>query len=128
MEIEETEPLYEPLVQNDVLGDLWCQALADLGYDMDRSAVLGGGSTDMGNVSRRLPSLHPWMSLPGVNIGIHSHDYATAANTDSAYEVMLHGGLAMAWTLAALAESPAEIERLRASAEALRSGADDRAR
>lgn len=128
VEIEETEPLYEPLVQNDVLGDLWCQALADLGYDMDRSAVLGGGSTDMGNVSRRLPSLHPWMSLPGVNIGIHSHDYATAANTDSAYEVMLHGGLAMAWTLAALAESPAEIERLRASAEALRSGADDHAR
>ena len=30
-----------------------------------RSAGLSGGSTDMGNISQVIPSLHPWLSIPG---------------------------------------------------------------
>ncbi len=121
VEFEDTEPLYEPLVQDETLGAHWCEAIAGLGYDMARTTALGGGSTDTGNVSRRVPSLHPWISLPGVEVGIHSHAYAAAADTESAYEVMFHGGLAMAWTVASLASSPVDVDCLRARAVALRS-------
>lgn len=122
VDFEETEPLYEPLVQDETLGRHWCEAMASLGYDMSRTKALSGGSTDMGNVSRRVPSLHPWMSIPGVHVGIHSHAYAEAADTEAAYKVMFHGGIAMAWSVASLASSPADVERVRAEAAVLRSG------
>ena len=121
VEFEDTEPLYEPLVQDETLGQHWCDAITSLGYDTGRTKTLGGGSTDMGNVSRRVPSLHPWMSIPGVDVGIHSHAYTEAADTEAAYEVMFHGGLAMAWTVATLAAAPADVERVRATAAGLRS-------
>lgn len=121
--MEETEPLYEPLIQDETLGQYWCDAIEKLGYDMSRTTALSGGSTDMGNVSRRVPSIHPWMSIPGVNVGIHSQAYAEAADTERAYEVMFHGGLAMAWTVASLVSSPAAVERVKVTAGGLRSGA-----
>lgn len=120
VEIEGTEPLYEPLVQNETLGRHWCDAIAGLGYDMSRTQALSGGSTDMGNVSRRVPSLHPWVSIPGVDVAIHSHAYAAAADTDVAYDVMFHAGLAMAWAVGGIASSPADIDQIRADAAALR--------
>lgn len=122
VDFEDTEPLYEPLVQDETLGQHWCDAIASLGYDMDTKRALSGGSTDMGNVSRRVPSLHPWMSIPDVHVGIHSHAYAEAADTEAAYKVMFDGGLAMAWTVASLVSSPGDVERVRASAAELRSG------
>jgi amidohydrolase len=123
VEFEETEPFYEPLIQDETLGQHWSDAIASLGYAMDRTTALSGGSTDMGNVSRRVPSLHPWMSIPDVAAGIHSHAYAQAADTEAAYEVMFHGGLAMAWAVASLASSPADVERVLAQSSVLRSSA-----
>ncbi|GAA1346910.1 amidohydrolase [Arthrobacter roseus] len=121
VEFENTEPLYEPLIQDETLGQHWTDAIASLGYDMERKTALSGGSTDMGNVSRRVPSLHPWMSIPGATMGIHSHAYTQAADSEPAYEVMFHGGLAMAWAVASLVSSPADVERVLAQAAALRS-------
>ncbi len=122
VEFEATEPLYEPLVQDETIGRHWCEAIASLGYDMDVTRTLGGGSTDMGNVSRRVPSLHPWVSIPGVDVGIHSHAYAAAADTDAAYDVMIDSGLAMAWAVAGLASSPEDVRQIRTDATALRGG------
>lgn len=118
---EDTEPLYEPLIQDELLGRHWTEAIGDLGYDLGVTTPLGGGSTDMGNLSRRVPSLHPWMSIPGVDVGIHSHGFAAASDTDTAYEVMLHGGLAMAWAVAGLVTSEQDRDEVLRRAAALRS-------
>jgi amidohydrolase len=111
---------YEPLLQDDLLGSLWCEALTDLGLDPAEGVPLAGGSTDMGNVSRYVPSLHPWVRLPGVTASLHSVAYAEAAGTDEAYDVMARSALAMAWTVAGVATDASAITQLRARRSALR--------
>lgn len=55
-------------------------------------------STDMGNVSRALPSIHPAISidsLPAVN---HQAEFAAHCISPAAEQALLDGAVAMAWT------------------------------
>ena len=97
--IEATEPLYEPLVQDDALAGFWTSAMAAFGRDVTSGARLGGGSTDMGNVSQVIPSLHPWLSIPGADVPIHSHGFAAVADAPLAYDMMFEAARALAWTV-----------------------------
>ena len=60
-------------------------------------------STDMGNVSLALPSIHPMIginSLPAVN---HQPEFAAHCITTDADKAVADGALAMAWTCIDLA-------------------------
>ena len=110
--IEDTEPLYEPLIQDDALAAHWTEAMDVFGKDTSPSAGISGGSTDMGNISQVIPSLHPWLSIPGADVPIHSHDFAALADSPEAYAVMFEAATALAWTVAAAATTPTERARL----------------
>ncbi|MFB6717903.1 MULTISPECIES: M20 family metallopeptidase [unclassified Streptomyces] len=97
--VEATEPLYEPLVQDDALAGFWTSAMAAFGRDVTSGDRLAGGSTDMGNVSQVIPSLHPWLSIPGADAPIHSHGFAAVADTSLAYDMMFEAARALAWTV-----------------------------
>ncbi|MGP3769197.1 amidohydrolase [Streptomyces sp. SDT5-1] len=114
--IEETEPLYEPLVQDDALAGYWTAAMETFGRDTTTSGRLGGGSTDMGNISQVIPSLHPWLSIPGAEVPIHSHGFAAVADSAAAYELMLEAGRALAWTVVDAAGDPEQRARFVAAA------------
>lgn len=122
LEIEASEPLYEPLVQNDLLAEHWTDAMAAFGHDVSPSPGLGGGSTDMGNISQVIPSLHPWLSIPGADVPIHSHKFAALADSPQAYGVMLEGAIAMAWAVAAVAANPQQKKQFIAAALAPSAG------
>lgn len=112
LEITPTEPLYEPLEHDEALCARWSEAISRFGYDARRGGGPAGGSTDMGNVSRRIPSIHPWIGVPGCASPIHSHDFAAAADSPAAYDLMLEAGVAMAWTVASVAGDDHEVKRL----------------
>ncbi|ALV47156.1 amidohydrolase [Arthrobacter alpinus] len=114
--IESTEPLYEPLSQDDDLAAHWTAAMDFFGKDTSPAAGLGGGSTDMGNVSQVIPSLHPWLSIPGADVPIHSHAFAALADTPEAYTVMFEAATALAWTTADAASNPQQRQRFIAAA------------
>ena len=120
LSIEPVGRPYQPLLQDDLLGGLWCDALAQQGLDPAAGVPLAGGSTDMGNVSQVVPAIHPWVRLPGVTASLHSADYAAAAGTDEAYDVMTQSAIAMAWTVAVAAADPELVARLRARGRELR--------
>src|SRR5580693_3030735 len=70
------------------------------------------GSTDMGNVSLAMPSIHPMIginSLPAVN---HQPEFAAHCVTPDADKAMIDGALAMAWTSIDLATNREARERL----------------
>jgi amidohydrolase len=72
------------------------------------------GSTDMGNVSRAIPSIHPMIginSLPAVN---HQPEFTAHCITADADKALLDGGLAMAWTCIDMAANATVRERLMA--------------
>jgi metal-dependent amidase/aminoacylase/carboxypeptidase family protein len=73
------------------------------------SAHFSAGSTDMGNISHRLPSIHPIIgidSLPAVN---HQPEHCATEQADRA---IFDGALAMVWTAIDAATQPALRERL----------------
>lgn len=111
LDITAAEPLYEPLLQDDDLAAHWTEAMDAFGKDTSPAAGMGGGSTDMGNISQVIPSLHPWLSIPGANVPIHSHGFAELANTPEAYGVMFEAAVALAWTVAGAAANPQQRER-----------------
>ncbi|MEX2431175.1 MAG: peptidase dimerization domain-containing protein, partial [Dehalococcoidia bacterium] len=69
-------------------------------------------STDMGNVSLALPSIHPAIgiaSLPAVN---HQPEFAAASITPAADQAVYDGALALAWTAIDMALTPGVRKRL----------------
>jgi amidohydrolase len=79
-----------------------------LGPELDQLAA----STDMGNVSHVVPSIHPAIginSLPAVN---HQPEFAAHCITQSADKAVVDGALAMAWTAIDVARDIKLRERL----------------
>jgi len=106
LEISEFGPVYEPLKHDEILCSYWSGAISSLGYSTSGLPAIAGGSTDMGNVSQIIPSIHPWVGIPGVPHSIHSREFAAAADSPAAYDLMLDAGTALAWTASAVAAHP----------------------
>ncbi len=88
--------------------ELLGRTFPDPGGSLQRAA----GSTDMGNVSLVLPSIHPAIginSLPAVN---HQPEFTAHCVTETADKALLDGALAMAWTVIDLASDTRVRERL----------------
>jgi amidohydrolase len=76
------------------------------------SRAMGAGSTDMGNVSLQLPSIHPLIginSAPAVN---HQPEFTAACATPDADRAVVDGALAMAWSAIDIASDAALRQRL----------------
>jgi len=86
-----------------------------LGRTFPNLGVLGermAASTDMGNVSYALPTIHPMIgidSLPAVN---HQPEFAAHCVTEVADAAVIDGSLAMAWTAIDLARDHETRDRL----------------
>jgi len=90
------------------------EALGRTFVDVGGRRDLSGGSTDMGNVSLVMPTIHPMIgidSLPAVN---HQPEFAAHCITEAADRAVYDGALAMAWTAIDLATDEAARKRLMA--------------
>ncbi len=78
-----------------------------LGRDLGpRRAGETSGSTDMGNISSLVPSIHPFLSVSDGRIPWHSRDFAAAARTPQALETMHIAAKALAFTVIDLLARP----------------------
>jgi amidohydrolase len=107
VEVEHVGHIYDELISNPVMTDLYLANSAALGRPLGRGADLPpsqAGSTDMGNVSRVVPSIHPMLSIncdPAVN---HQAEFAAHTITPDGERAIRDGALGMAWTVIDLAE------------------------
>jgi len=60
------------------------------------------GSTDMGNVSYLVPSIHPMIASAPSGLPIHTPDFATHARSPQGDRAVVDGAVALAWTVADL--------------------------
>ena len=64
-----------------------------------RDARVGAGSTDMGDVSHVVPSIHPWLAIVDEGAALcHEHRFAEAAATDAAGQTAVVAAKALART------------------------------
>lgn len=71
-----------------------------------------GGSTDMGNVSQRFPTIHPMVGLGAGCPPIHTSEFAEFAGSRAGDNAVRDGALAMAWTCIDLAAKQEHRTRL----------------
>ena len=101
VEISQSGHLYEDLQTNHTMAALFEENSVALGRSLAHGhdmPVGASGSTDMGNVSHKVPSIHPFLSiesLPAVN---HQPEFAAHTITSDGEKAIHDGALAMAWT------------------------------
>ena len=92
----ELAPRYDNLISNSVLARIFNENWSSFGVDAPMFFP-GSGSTDMGNVSYVVPSIHPKFQV-GSGEGIHTREFAVSANTAQAHEKALVVGKVMGHT------------------------------
>lgn len=106
-QVENVGHVYDELISNPILVELYSANSSALGRPMGRGSELPpsqAGSTDMGNVSKRIPTIHPMLGidcLPTVN---HQKEFAAHTVTGKGEKAIFDGALTMAWTIIDLAE------------------------
>lgn len=88
--------------------DMWTNAplaaayqanLQQLGRELvDVPAELISGSTDMGNVSKILPSIHPMVAIAPPRVALHTQEFATYAASADGERGLVDGAKALAMT------------------------------
>ena len=93
---------YRSMKYNQPLNALFQKNLDQLGVAVDELPPHGrAGSTDMGNVSQVVPSIHPFFKIHDTAVP-HTIEFREAAKTDEAFEAALLAAEAMAMTAADL--------------------------
>ena len=98
-------PPYADMVDNPVLVGLYAANSDALGRPLADPRAGGArvvGSTDMGNVSYLVPSIHPMVKVAPAGVSIHSHEFTAHARSAAGDAAVLHGARAMAATVADL--------------------------
>jgi len=105
---------YEPFVPNRALGEVFRQSLEKLQIPIQQGPEdKEMGSTDVGNVSQRAPTLHPTLAIRGTDAACHSPGFARAAGSDAGMETMLNAAQALALTGAEVMLNPELRRRMR---------------
>jgi amidohydrolase len=104
---------YAPLRNNLTLAELFRQNINSLGHDMQLVGSSRVGSTDMGNVSQLVPSIHPTIAIAPEEVVIHSPDFALAAASEAGIKGMLDAAKALAMTVVDLLASPETVSQVK---------------
>ena len=97
---------YSEVLNNKVMYDLFIENSKDVGREMlyEDSSLQGLGSTDMGNVSLAMPSIHPMLSIDAGRAVNHQPEFAAATITKGGHKAIFDGAYSMAATIVDLAE------------------------
>ncbi|MDQ4058917.1 MAG: M20 family metallopeptidase [Actinomycetota bacterium] len=118
VEIGLTGHPYDRVTTNPTLGEIYDRNLKAVGRSAFPDVKRSAGSTDMGNVSSRVPSIHPLMSidsLPAVN---HQAEFAAHCISPAGDRAVVDAAAAMAYTVVDLATTQGAFETVRAEFEA----------
>jgi len=108
-------PGYKDMRNNLTLARVFGEHLAAAGRRAtEADPRLGAGSTDMGDVSHAVPSIHPYLAIVGEGEAMcHEHRFAAAAASDRGTDTALDAARAMAKTAIELLTSQALREAVR---------------
>jgi len=103
---------YKAMKPNRAIGDAFVKNLAQLGEPLNPPPPDAGmGSTDMGDVSQVVPSIHAYIEICDENVAGHSREFAEASISKRGLDVMLIAAKAMAMTAIDLLTNPELMER-----------------
>ncbi|MFC1941107.1 M20 family metallopeptidase [Chloroflexota bacterium] len=107
LEYKWSEVRYAPMRNNLTLARLFTRNMRSLGRKITPpDPGHGFGSTDMGNVSQLVPSIHPRVGIAQEDVLSHSPQFASAAASEAGIKGMLDAAKALAMTVVDLVANP----------------------
>lgn len=105
---------YAPMRNNLTLARLFKQNMQSLGRKVRLADPDEGfGSTDMGNVSQRVPGIHPFVAIAPEEVLSHSPQFALAAASEAGIRGLLDAAKALAMTVTDLVANPETVIRMK---------------
>jgi amidohydrolase len=90
-----------PVRSNTTLTGSWVQAQRRRGRDPLPAGVVSetlAASTDFGNVSFRVPGIHPLLKIAAPGVALHTREFAAAAASPAAHRAAVDGAVGLALT------------------------------
>ena len=95
----DTLPICDEMNFNQALSDAFGRNAESLGQTvLPIDTTVGGGSTDMGNVSQVVPAIQPFVKIGDSALTPHTREVLEAAGTEEAHDYILQGAKALAMT------------------------------
>jgi len=117
MDHEWIDPAFADMVDNDPMVERYRTNLARTGRTltepMSNDAVVG--STDMGNISHIVASIHPMIAVSPPSVAIHTQDFVRYARGPEGDRAVLDGAKAMAATVVDLWAEPGALDEVEAA-------------
>lgn len=84
------------LIPTRYFDELYVETMKKLGVEVSVDSKKGMGSTDVGNVSHIIPTIHPNIKICDSSISGHTHEFAKAAASKEGDETVILGGKVLA--------------------------------
>jgi amidohydrolase len=108
------ERTYAPMKNNMILAGLFKQNLESLGRHVEAfDPHFGLGSTDMGNVSQVVPSIHATIAIAPPEVLLHTPEFAAAAASQAGHEGLMDAAKAMAMTVVDILGQPRMLDKIK---------------
>jgi len=105
---------YAPMRNNLTIARLFRQNMQSLGRRIKLSDPKHTfGSTDMGNVSQVIPSIHPFVAIAPVGVAHHSPQFASAAASEAGTCGLIDAVKALTMTVVDLAANPEAVSQIK---------------
>ncbi len=117
VEIRPRQDAYANMLHDTDMAEAYRRNAESLGRIFpDDGRAKAAASTDMGNVSQVIPSIHPIIGIDSYPVVNHQPEFAAACVTPRADQALIDGSVAMAWTVIDLAIDERLRQRLIKSA------------
>ncbi len=114
LEFSEVGNAYMSRNVNKILGEAFSKNMNAIGEETHTVPHGKGlGSSDIGNVSHVVPTIHPYIGISKIEINGHSTDFAKAANSEYGNEQMLKITKALAMTAIDVFTTPKLVEEMK---------------
>ena len=110
------------MVSNPTLMKLFAMNWENIGVKVEEVYERSYGSTDMGNVSRVIPAIHPTVAIAPKSVPAHSVGFRDASKSESGHEGLILAAKGLAMTAIDLFTSPGLVEQMRKDFTAYKRG------
>jgi len=105
---------YAPMRNNPALAQLFRRNMQSLGRKVELTDPSRAfGSTDMGNVSQLVPSIHPMVAIAPEEVSTHSIQFASAAASETGSQGLFDAAKALAMTVVDLVANPEIVTKIK---------------
>lgn len=110
LEFKLSGPRYDARLPNPTLVMLFKENLETLGLEVELATGNERmGSSDIGNVSQVVPTIHPYLAIGPEEIGGHTAEFREAAASPAGHAALLNSAKALAMTAVDLLAEPANL-------------------